>query len=506
MCAVCLHRAFACGESWAWAHAAGPRRTARPLHACACAPLAGLGWMMRRELWQELGPHWPLDHWVRLPPARCATAGGAPQLAWWLTGGRPGWVGACHPCACHEAPLRPPQEHWFHCSGCCALLPSLAGLPQDHWMRDEEVSKGRECVCPEVNRNKNIGEASGGRGGAVWAAAVAAVGGLLLMRWHALRLRPSRLPLAPAWPHASRPCNPATPPRPCAVRQVGANMNKQAFKRYLQTMSWNENETVRGVAAGTAARQGSGCCSCGCAGARSPPASSRSAAVPLHPPAHAVQHPPPPAATSLPTPPTKHASTMQQVVDYGDLSYLHRDAYEAALRAELATAEPFEFSWRRDAPKPQARGREGGAAAAGLGAVGTGRRGKGWPLGRIPATWGNLQRSRETRPVSHHPAPSAEAPPLPLAAPPLLSLLPCAAGQDVPGGLHHRAVHAHLAAPQAVALPARPLPPRGRHPLEVRRAAAAGLAGCRVGVTDLRGSGRGWHHSGTAPAGNLMPT
>ena len=25
----------------------------------------GLGWMMARELWQELGPAWPLDHWVR---------------------------------------------------------------------------------------------------------------------------------------------------------------------------------------------------------------------------------------------------------------------------------------------------------------------------------------------------------------------------------------------------------------------------------------------------------
>lgn len=25
-------------------------------------------------------------------------------------------------------------------------------------MRDEEVSKGRECICPELNRNRNIGE------------------------------------------------------------------------------------------------------------------------------------------------------------------------------------------------------------------------------------------------------------------------------------------------------------------------------------------------------------
>lgn len=29
----------------------------------------GLGWMMRRQLWLEVGPHWPQqswDHWMRL--------------------------------------------------------------------------------------------------------------------------------------------------------------------------------------------------------------------------------------------------------------------------------------------------------------------------------------------------------------------------------------------------------------------------------------------------------
>ncbi|KAI3435729.1 hypothetical protein D9Q98_001787 [Chlorella vulgaris] len=76
----------------------------------------GLGWMMKRQLWLELGPSWPLDHW-------------------------------------------------------------------DHWMRDDEVSGGRDCIVPEVNRNKNIGE-------------------------------------------------------------EGANMNKQAFRRYLKTMGWNQNQTV----------------------------------------------------------------------------------------------------------------------------------------------------------------------------------------------------------------------------------------------------------------------
>jgi hypothetical protein len=51
----------------------------------------GLGWMLRRELWEEIGPHWPKEHW-------------------------------------------------------------------DHWMRLNTTSRGRECVIPEVNRNYNIGE------------------------------------------------------------------------------------------------------------------------------------------------------------------------------------------------------------------------------------------------------------------------------------------------------------------------------------------------------------
>lgn len=51
----------------------------------------GLGWMMRRELWEEIGPRWPKEHW-------------------------------------------------------------------DHWMRLNTTSRGRECVIPEVNRNYNIGE------------------------------------------------------------------------------------------------------------------------------------------------------------------------------------------------------------------------------------------------------------------------------------------------------------------------------------------------------------
>jgi hypothetical protein len=42
---------------------------------------------------------------------------------------------------------------WLPC-----LVPPLPNPVQDHWMRDDEVSKGRECICPEVNRNRNIGE------------------------------------------------------------------------------------------------------------------------------------------------------------------------------------------------------------------------------------------------------------------------------------------------------------------------------------------------------------
>ena len=50
----------------------------------------GLGWMMAAELWAELGPSWPLQHW-------------------------------------------------------------------DHYMRIDAVSKGRECIVPEVSRNRNVG-------------------------------------------------------------------------------------------------------------------------------------------------------------------------------------------------------------------------------------------------------------------------------------------------------------------------------------------------------------
>ncbi|KAK9838605.1 hypothetical protein WJX84_002304, partial [Apatococcus fuscideae] len=51
----------------------------------------GLGWMMRRQLWEEIGNDWPMQSW-------------------------------------------------------------------DHWMRLNSTSKGRECIVPEVNRNRNIGE------------------------------------------------------------------------------------------------------------------------------------------------------------------------------------------------------------------------------------------------------------------------------------------------------------------------------------------------------------
>jgi alpha-1,3-mannosyl-glycoprotein beta-1,2-N-acetylglucosaminyltransferase len=51
----------------------------------------GLGWMLHRRLWQEIGPKWPLDHW-------------------------------------------------------------------DHWLRMSPIHKGRDCIVPELPRNRNIGE------------------------------------------------------------------------------------------------------------------------------------------------------------------------------------------------------------------------------------------------------------------------------------------------------------------------------------------------------------
>jgi hypothetical protein len=38
------------------------------------------------------------------------------------------------------------------------------------------------------------------------------------------------------------------PPAACYLQaQEGANMNKQAFRRYLKTMGWNQNQTVRAL-------------------------------------------------------------------------------------------------------------------------------------------------------------------------------------------------------------------------------------------------------------------
>lgn len=97
-------------------------------------------------------------------------------------------------------------------------------------MRDEEVSRGRECICPEVNRNKNIGEVRAGVHG----------GGLRGNKAKSIGCRPQRHNEGNAmfvgWPMAGRPS---------WRMQVGANMNKQAFTRYLKTMAWNADQTVR---------------------------------------------------------------------------------------------------------------------------------------------------------------------------------------------------------------------------------------------------------------------
>ena len=127
-------------------------------------------------------------------------------------------------------------------------------------------------------------------------------------------------------------------------------MNKQAFKRYLQTMGWNENVTVRGVGSSAG---GMGCCG---PGARAASCLEWCAAC-LTLSTAVTPLPPHTAAPPPPIPP--------QAVDYGDLSYLLCPAYTAALQAELLAAQPFNISYRRDAPKPE------------VGAVGT-RWGWGW--------------------------------------------------------------------------------------------------------------------------------
>ncbi len=98
-------------------------------------------------------------------------------------------------------------------------------------MRDEEVSKGRECVCPEVNRNKNIGEVRRIRSPQP-----------LCFDYPAHQLSLHHRAVSCFHCFCTNCCFRTAPSR----LQVGANMNKQAFKRYLQTMSWNENQTVGG--------------------------------------------------------------------------------------------------------------------------------------------------------------------------------------------------------------------------------------------------------------------
>lgn len=108
--------------------------------------------------------------------------------------------------------------------------------------------------------------------------------------------RPPGLARCPFLPRRPRPSPPLR-----AVRQVGANMNKQAFKRYLQTMSWNENETVRGRRRGQ--RAGAVGCKLRMRGCGGNPwwTLPRGTAVSPWPPAHVVQHPPL-IQHSLPTP------------------------------------------------------------------------------------------------------------------------------------------------------------------------------------------------------------
>lgn len=79
----------------------------------------------------------------------------------------------------------------------------------------------------------------------------------------------------------------------------------------------------------------------------------RWAAIPTALPRAGSWHGMPPCQARQPAPPSLVLAPPRQVVDYGDLSRLLRPAYEAALQSALAAAEPFELSYRRDAPKPQ---------------------------------------------------------------------------------------------------------------------------------------------------------
>ncbi len=143
---------------------------------------------MRRALWLELGPLWPLENW-------------------------------------------------------------------DHWMRLETTAKGRQCIVPEVNRNKNIGE-------------------------------------------------------------VGANMNKQQFRRYLANMGWNDKEVQLcvGLFGGV-----QGCCALICGKYGCSTTNKQTFVV---------------CTTHIVVPHTQF-----QEEEYGDLSYLLHDVYEQFVVDAINTSQ-----------------------------------------------------------------------------------------------------------------------------------------------------------------------
>ena len=113
----------------------------------------GLGWMMRRQLWEELSPKFPRqawDHWFRLP----TTAQGQPPG--WETHSQhiaPVCVGytstAAHPA--HSVRLR----WWQHVAGCTAPSHEAAASPAG--------ARGvcRACSCAAAHAARVLGAVSG---------------------------------------------------------------------------------------------------------------------------------------------------------------------------------------------------------------------------------------------------------------------------------------------------------------------------------------------------------
>lgn len=113
----------------------------------------GLGWMLRREVWLEIGAAFPdqaWDHWMRLN----STSRG--KLTQSLRLAVRELVGECVIIALCQRWLWLSYKH--HQMGCILAEVTLCSSAIASEANVKRTFAGRDCVVPEVSRNRNIGE------------------------------------------------------------------------------------------------------------------------------------------------------------------------------------------------------------------------------------------------------------------------------------------------------------------------------------------------------------